>query len=109
MTKIYEDCKDIKNVLYLIKQIIIGSEYYNMANYSICGIDCDSCKFKTEQNCKGCKTIEGKVFWGECDLYKCNSQKNQDHCGKCSQFPCDMLKEWASSENPERIDNLRKL
>ena len=46
-----------------------------MANYSICGIDCDSCRFKTEQNCKGCKTIKGNVFWGECDLYKCNSQK----------------------------------
>ena len=38
-----------------------------MANYSICGIDCDICKFKVEQNCTGCK------------------------------------------ENPERIDNLRKL
>ena len=34
-----------------------------MANYSICGIDCDSCKFKTEQNCKGCKTMKGNVFW----------------------------------------------
>ena len=63
-----------------------------MANYSICGIDCDACKFKTEQNCLGCKTIEGKVFWGECDLYKCNSNKKQEHCGKCSKFPCDMLR-----------------
>ena len=50
-----------------------------MVKYSICGIDCDICKFKTEQS------------------------------GKCSQFPCDKLKEWASNENPERIDNLRKL
>ena len=33
-----------------------------MANYSICGIDCDSCRFKTEQNCKGCKTIKGRSF-----------------------------------------------
>jgi hypothetical protein len=80
-----------------------------MANYSICGIDCDLCRFKAEQNCKGCKTIKGNVFWGECDLYKCNSQKNQEHCGKCSQFPCNTLKEWASSENSERIDNLKKL
>lgn len=32
-------------------------------NYSVCGIDCDSCKFKNEQNCKGCRQIEGKVFW----------------------------------------------
>ena len=81
----------------------------NMANYSICGIDCDSCKFKVEQGCKGCKTIEGRVFWGECDLYKCNAEKGQEHCGKCAQFPCDTLKEWAASENSERIDNLRNL
>lgn len=25
-------------------------------------IDCDACKFKTEQNCKGCKEIKGNVF-----------------------------------------------
>ncbi len=33
-----------------------------MANYSIFGIDCDACKFKTEQNCKGCREIKGNVF-----------------------------------------------
>ncbi|MGN1116993.1 MAG: DUF3795 domain-containing protein [Acutalibacteraceae bacterium] len=80
-----------------------------MNNFSVCGIDCDACRFKTEKNCPGCKKLGGKVFWGECELYKCNKQKGQEHCGKCKQFPCDKLKEWASSENPERIDNLRKL
>ena len=80
-----------------------------MTDYSICGIDCSTCKFKTEQDCKGCKENKGKVFWGECKLYQCNLKKNQAHCGKCEQFPCNMLKEWASSENPERIENLRKL
>lgn len=80
-----------------------------MANYSICGIDCDKCTVGHSNGCLGCKEIKGKVFWGECDFFKCNSQKQQEHCGKCSQFPCDMLKQWASSENPERIDNLRKM
>jgi len=46
-----------------------------MANYSVCGIDCDICKFR--MNCKGCEAIK--------------------------------LKEWASADNPERIDNLRNL
>lgn len=78
-------------------------------NISVCGIDCDACKFKVEMGCSGCKSIKGKVFWGECELYQCNSQKGQEHCGKCDQFPCFKLKEWASSENPERIDNLRAL
>lgn len=78
-------------------------------NISVCGIDCDACKFKAEMGCAGCKSIQGKVFWGECELYACNAQKEQAHCGKCGQFPCEKLKEWASSENPERIDNLRAL
>ncbi len=80
-----------------------------MANYSICGIDCDICKFKEEQNCKGCKAIEGKVFWGECELYSCCDGKKLEHCGKCGTFPCEKLQEWAKSENPERIDNLKNL
>lgn len=80
-----------------------------MANYSVCGIDCDLCTFKEEQNRNGCKAVKGKVFWGECELYQCNKEKGQEHCGKCIQFPCDKLKEWAASENSERIENLRKL
>lgn len=80
-----------------------------MANYSVCGIGCDICRVKHEMNCKGCKEIKGKVFWGDCELYRCNSEKKQAHCGKCNQFPCGKLKEWASKENPERIDNLKSL
>ncbi len=80
-----------------------------MADYSICGIDCELCKFKKEMNCKGCRMIKGKVFWGECELYNCNAQKNQEHCGKCSDFPCGKLLEYAKSQNPERIENLRCL
>lgn len=78
-----------------------------MANFSICGIDCDACYGKTEKGCTGCRTVEGKPFWGECELYVCCKNNNADHCGKCSNFPCDKLKEWAKTENPERIDNLR--
>ena len=80
-----------------------------MASYSICGIDCDACSFVAERGCKGCRAVQGKVFWGECELYQCNAEKQQEHCGKCAQFPCAKLQEWASGENPERIDNLRKL
>lgn len=80
-----------------------------MADYSICGIDCGSCKFQKEQHCTGCKNSKGKVFWGICELYNCNADKNQAHCGKCDDFPCEKLREWAASENQERIDNLRNL
>ena len=79
-----------------------------MPNYSACGIDCDTCYGKTDHNCQGCKTIRGNVFWGKCELYQCSADKHLEHCGKCAEFPCSMLKEWAKSENPERIDNLSK-
>ena len=80
-------------------------------NLSSCGIDCDVCRFKTEQNCPGCGVLEGKPHWSReeaCDLYACASDKNLPHCGKCGEFPCAMLQEWASSENAERIENLKE-
>ena len=81
-------------------------------NLSSCGIDCDACKFKIEQNCPGCYTLKGKPSWsadGTCDLYTCAAGKSLYHCGQCGEFPCKMLQEWASSEGTERIDNLRTL
>jgi len=80
-----------------------------MSNFSICGIDCDSCKYKEESGCAGCRANKGQIFWGSCDLYRCCAEKGLEHCGHCDEFPCAMLREWASGENPERIENLRKL
>ncbi|MBQ2881008.1 MAG: DUF3795 domain-containing protein [Clostridia bacterium] len=78
-------------------------------NLSVCGIDCNKCKFHTDASCKGCRAVapEGKCIWnGRCDLYDCCSNQNLYNCGKCSQFPCKTLKNWAENENPERIQNL---
>ncbi len=84
-----------------------------MANYSSCGIDCDACKFKTEQNCTGCYVHKGRPFWGICELYDCAASKELLHCGKCNDFPCTKLIEAHKSENPDgdgiEIENLRKL
>jgi len=83
-----------------------------MANYSVCGIDCDICKYKEEAGCKGCRVCApaGECVWGgRCELFDCAAEKNISHCGLCADFPCEKLKEWAASENPERIDNLKKL
>ncbi len=75
-------------------------------NLSSCGIDCAACKFQVEQNCPGCNVHKGNPFWGKCDLFACATEKNLPNCGKCQEFPCEKLKEWASQENPERIQNL---
>lgn len=76
-------------------------------NLSSCGIDCDACKYKLESGCTGCHSCKGNPFWGECELFACAAEKNLRNCGKCGEFPCNTLQEWASRENPERIDNLK--
>ena len=75
-------------------------------NLSVCGIDCEACKHKTTDSCRGCRAHKGNPFWGKCDLAACAAEKNLQNCGLCAVFPCGMLKEWASGENPERIQNL---
>ena len=57
-----------------------------MANYSVCGIDCEKCEVGHSNQCPGCKEMKGKVFWGECDLYKCNSQKTLYYKLKFSHY-----------------------
>jgi hypothetical protein len=80
-----------------------------MNDIAICGIYCNKCKYKFKNECNGCMVNKGKIFWGECDLYKCCMYKKLCNCGECDIFPCDKLKEWALNENPERIQNLVEL
>lgn len=44
-----------------------------------------------------------------CPIHKCAREHKVQFCGLCEEFPCDKLKEWVSSENPERIDNLKRI
>ena len=85
---------------------------------SSCGIDCDVCKFTVEKECPGCHALKGKPFWTSdvsCDLFACANGKKIHDCGKCSDFPCGMLQEWASGiddttglpEDGQRIKNLQ--
>jgi hypothetical protein len=53
-------------------------------------------------NCPGCQPIEGKLFWGECEVAKCCIAKGHDHCGQCGEFPCATLNEYA--HHPEHGD-----
>jgi len=72
-----------------------------------CGTYCKECSFKEEYDCKGCEEMLGKVFWGECDIYKCSNEKNLEHCGNCADFPCEMLSNMIKNgHNPNRMKNL---
>ena len=83
-----------------------------MPNISVCGIDCDACKF----DCAGCRTVapEGKCVWGgRCETHNCCAGQGLPHCGKCKDFPCQRLIAIHQSENPDgngiEIETLRKM
>ena len=85
-------------------------------NISMCGIDCDSCKFYKENKCEGCRISapKGECVWGgRCELHDCAAEKSLFHCGKCDDFPCAKLIEAHNNENPDgygiEIVNLRAL
>lgn len=64
-----------------------------------CGMDCTSCRFAIENDCPGCPYCappenREKLFEDEeCDVGRCAEEKGFEHCGKCSVFPCEALKE----------------
>lgn len=85
-------------------------------NISSCGIDCDACKFKNENNCESCRIVapKGQCVWsGRCELFDCATEKKLPHCGKCDNFPCQKLIDAHKNENPNgngiEIENLRAL
>lgn len=66
---------------------------------SRCGILCNECEYKEKTGCKGCINIE-KPFWGEkCPVKSCCEEKGNIHCGMCSEFPCELLNQYAYDEN----------
>lgn len=79
---------------------------------SRCGILCSECKYKEQVNCKGCVNID-KPFWGEsCPVKSCCEGKELLHCGKCADFPCDLLNKFAydkeQGDDGKRIEQCKK-
>lgn len=77
-----------------------------------CGIDCETCEYRVQMSCSGCRAAEGKLFWGECDVAKCCVGKSLEHCGQCQEFPCKTLNDYAydaeHGDNGKRISTLRE-
>jgi hypothetical protein len=68
-----------------------------------CGTYCGECGHREKTNCPGCRTCGGKMFWGQCVLAACAVARGLDHCGECTEFPCERLKEY--SFDPTHGDN----
>ena len=80
---------------------------------SRCGIVCEPqvCKEAFGVDCAGCPNIS-KPIWGDCcDIKDCCEGRGLEHCGQCSDFPCDILKEYAydkeHGDSGKRIENCR--
>lgn len=91
---------------------------------TVCGVDCSTCK-EFKQTCEGCSQIEGRVFGASymeldtCPMYQCCvHEKHLEHCGQCSELPCEIYFETRDPEMSEeqhlagikrRVDVLRSL
>ena len=50
-----------------------------------CGKSCESCQYKEQLCCKGCKNGPGYLLTCECELAKCCSKNNYDTCEVCTE------------------------
>lgn len=58
---------------------------------SPCGLYCGEC-LRYGELCKGCVPSGGRPSWGGgrlCPIFACVAQKKVEHCGKCTDFPCN--------------------
>lgn len=71
---------------------------------SRCGLMCNSCEFKEPNDCKGCIASNGNPFYGSCHIAACAQGKGLNHCGECSEMPCDALHQYSCGDS-EHCDN----
>lgn len=79
---------------------------------SRCGILCRECEYRDKMNCGGCVHID-KPFWGDsCPVKSCCEGKGLKHCGKCNDFPCNLLNQFAydkeQGDDGKRIEQCRE-
>ena len=55
----------------------------------MCGAYCGVCDWKAKTGCTGCQSRKGEMFWGKCAVAKSCLAKGINHCGFCSELPCD--------------------
>lgn len=58
---------------------------------SRCGVRCEICERKEAVKCIGCINMDIPFWGGVCEVKTCCEKKIHNHCGECSDFPCEML------------------
>lgn len=65
---------------------------------AFCGLDCNTCTYREENDCGGCIATGGNPFHGACQLAACAIEKKKGFCGECADFPCELLKGYSHDE-----------
>lgn len=80
--------------------------------YGFCGVNCRDCQYyigeevrrgENSPGCRGCRA-EG----GDCDIRICCLAKGIECCGKCREFPCDILKKSSEDEDAENLIRMKE-
>lgn len=53
---------------------------------NVCGKSCESCTWKEQLNCGGCREDMGKPFTGPCGIAACCRERGHERCGTCTSF-----------------------
>ncbi|WP_325214307.1 DUF3795 domain-containing protein [Oscillibacter sp.] len=53
---------------------------------TICGKSCESCGWKDQLNCAGCREDMGRPFSGPCGIAACCREKGHERCVTCTYF-----------------------
>ncbi len=72
-----------------------------------CGAYCGDCDWKEKTNCPGCQEAKGAMFYGQCDVAACATEKRLYHCGLCADMPCNTLQQ--CFDHPEHGDRGERL
>ncbi len=88
------------------KTLITNAEMQEILLTTYCGLDCTNCEYKEPCSCRGCAATKGMPFHATempCPVAACAMQKELSFCGKCTDFPCQLLKDY--SNDTEHGDN----
>ena len=75
-----------------------------------CGEYCGFCLYYKKEktpSCSGCANHKGHPFWGECKLYACATEHKVEHCGLCTDFPCDLFVKQFDPEHGQKSAIIR--
>ena len=69
------------------------------------------CKAEYVTDCDGCKTEDSRLLSGsiKCPVRKCAGEKGVETCAHCSEYTCEKLEEFFSTETSAKaaLDEIR--